>query len=35
MLVHRLWRWPNIETALDERPVYAGQVDLVLRLDPR
>ena len=24
MLAHRLWRWPNIETALGECPVFAG-----------
>ena len=24
MLAHRLRRWPNIETALDECPVFAG-----------
>ena len=25
MLAHRLWRWPNIETALGECPVFAGR----------
>ena len=24
MLAHHLRRWPNIETALGERPVFAG-----------
>ena len=26
MLAHRLRRWPSIETALDERPVFAGMI---------
>ena len=26
MLAYRLRRWPNIETALDECPVFAGIV---------
>ena len=24
LLDHRLWRWPSIETALGEWPVFAG-----------
>ena len=28
MLAHRLRRWPNIETALGEWPVFAGLLDM-------
>ena len=30
MLAHRLRRWPNIETALGEWPVFAGLLDMVI-----
>ena len=32
MLAHRLRRWPNIETALGECPVFAGKLSGVLRV---
>ena len=28
MLAHRLRRWPNIETALGDCPVFAGVLEL-------
>ena len=31
LLAHRLRRWPNIETALSECPVFGGQV-LTMRI---
>ena len=31
LLAHRLRRWPNIETALGECPVFGGQV-LTMRI---
>ena len=31
LLAHRLRRWPNIETALGECPVFGGQV-LAMRI---